>query len=113
MELIIPMAQRCMNSLVTILEAARQAGQLHIPPEYLDMSPNLQADLNAWQQLYPVTPSTAVLHLALVIWGHMHGLILLEIFQHIQPMVKHPAELYRFEMGAIAQRIGLPVEPLG
>lgn len=107
MEQIYPLAQRCMQSLVNLLEAARQAGQLHLPLEQAELSPLLQQYLAEWQERFPVTDSTTVLYLAVISWVQMHGLVSLELFQYLQPMVREPEALYRFEMTALLQRFGL------
>ncbi len=106
-EVIVPAASRSMNILLTLLEAAWQAGQLKLSVEDAQLSSELQALLEGWQQRYGVTQATPVLHLALSAWGQMHGLVMLELFHHLQPMVSDPSELYRFEMIAFLKRIGL------
>lgn len=108
MEQIYPLAQRCMQRLVDILEAARQSGQLQLPPEQAELLP-LQQYLAEWQQRFPATESTTVLYLAVISWVQMHGLVSLELFQYLQPMVREPEVLYRFEMAALLRRIGLAI----
>jgi AcrR family transcriptional regulator len=106
-EIIVPAASRSMDIFLTLLEAAWQAGQLNLQPEDVQLSPELHALLEGWQQRYDLTPATPILHLALAAWGQMHGLVTLELFHHLQPMVSDPGELYRFEMAAFLKRIGL------
>ena len=46
-----------------------------------------------------------VLHLALVVWGQLHGLVSLEIFDQLQPVGSDSGALYRFEVTAIIKRL--------
>ncbi len=106
-EIVVPAASRTMYLLLTLLESARQAGHIQSPPEYTPLSPELEARLVNWQQRHGVTPPPPVLHIALMGWGLVHGLVTLELFHHLQPMVGDPGELYRFEMEALVKRLGL------
>lgn len=106
-EIIVPAASRSMAMLLSLFEAAWQAGQLKLSAEDAQLSPALQALLEEWQQRHGVTQTAPILHLALAAWGQMHGLVMLELFHHLQPMVGDPGTLYRFEMTAFLKRIGL------
>ncbi len=106
-EIIVPVASRSMALLLALLETAHQAGQLKLPAIYAYLPPVLDSLLQSWQQRYGVTPPTPVLYVALAGWGQLHGLVTLELFHHLQPMVSDPEQLYRYETLALCQRLGL------
>jgi hypothetical protein len=93
--------------LVELLAAAQQAGELSPPPEYAGPPLELKAQLLTWRDHYDYSASTTVLHLALAIWGHVHGLVTLEIFHHLGPNIGDAEALYQAEALAWFGRMGL------
>jgi len=47
------------------------------------------------------------LYLAVVGWPVIHGLIMLEMFDHLPPVVGDPAVFYQAQVRDLFQRIGL------
>lgn len=56
---------------------------------------------------YPGLPPAAVAF-ALRVWGRMHGLVTLEIYEHLQSQMNDPGRLYRDEIIDIIRALGLP-----
>ena len=107
MEVTAPLARRNLSVLVELLAAAQRDGELSPPSEYADSPPELKAQLLAWRDHYGYSAPTPVLHLALAIWGHVHGLVTLEIFHHLGPNIGDAEALYRAEALAWFGRAGL------
>lgn len=55
---------------------------------------------------FPGLPPEA-LALTLRVWGRMHGLMALEIYGHLRPLVHDPAAVYRDEMRDLIASLGL------
>jgi len=50
------------------------------------------------------------IELSMVMWGRWHGMISLELFNHAQPLIADPGELYRFELVALLGRMDLSLD---
>jgi len=91
----LPAAQRSLMPLIETLQALWIAGQLRVE-RLAPCGPGLESGLKAWSQgaggIHP-----EVLYLALVIWSRVHGLVMLEIGNHIPPML-NPAEIFEREI---------------
>jgi AcrR family transcriptional regulator len=48
-----------------------------------------------------------VVALSLRVWGRMHGLVALEVYDHLTPHVMDPKKLYRTEMRELTSTLGL------
>ncbi len=64
------------------------------------LSPPLRAHLDGLDDLPP--PAAALLMSA---WGHMHGLVVLEVFGHFPHLGDHQAEIFRMSMRMLVQGI--------
>jgi AcrR family transcriptional regulator len=102
-----PAAKRSMDIFAGLLEAAERAGKLKPAPVYAKPSAALQKQLGRWKKDQNYTASTTVLHLALVGWSRLHGLVLLELFHHLVPFFGDASELYRSEVEELLHRAGL------
>ncbi|MGP3951407.1 TetR-like C-terminal domain-containing protein [Streptomyces sp. 7N604] len=49
----------------------------------------------------------AAVALALCIWGHLHGLVSLEIYGHLLTQTLDPDKLYREELAQLVRSLGL------
>jgi hypothetical protein len=43
-------------------------------------------------------------------WARIHGMVMLELFEHIGPVVGDPAAFYRYELEAFMTRLGMASE---
>lgn len=88
--------------IVGVLAAAEAAGQLHAPITPL-MPPEVTAMLRQWQAARTPDVSLAALYLALMLWAHVHGLVLLEIGGQFPPFISDPGALYQHELARLTQ----------
>ena len=109
-ELTAPAAQRNMLIVLALLKAAWQAKALTLPAEYTRLPPPLRQKLAeaAAQMGYDVP--LPILHVAIVSWGHIQGLISLELFGHLVMLEPQAGEVYRLEAEAWLKRFGLGVK---
>lgn len=85
--------------------------------EWSDFDPKLVGEVKTE---FPNLPPAAVA-IALRIWGHLHGLVSLEILGHLRSQTTHPAKLYHNEIRHLIRSLGLnppppnlaPTHPLG
>lgn len=103
----LPPAKRAMDVLVAEITAAFEAENVTVASEYSKPVPALQKQIAAWKKNYGYSAPTMALHLGLVGWTRAHGLVSLELFGQIQPMLGDAAELYRSEVFALVKQMGL------
>ncbi|MFI7665885.1 TetR/AcrR family transcriptional regulator [Nocardia sp. NPDC049526] len=71
--------------------------------EWSDFEPKLVEEVKAE---FPGLPPAAVA-IALRIWGHLHGLVSLEILGHLRSQTTDPEKLYRNEIRHLIRSLGL------
>lgn len=108
-ELTVPASARGLAVFVQLLEEALQSGECNPPEPYNTVPPEFEAHL---QQIiadgeYPI--STLSLYLSNVAWGPMHGIVMLELFGHIGPVIGDVDALYRVQIQQLAQMMGFTV----
>jgi AcrR family transcriptional regulator len=102
-ELTVPAATRALAVMMSVLQAALQAGKLRVPPEYEATSPEMLSQIGEWHALQPGFDSR-VLHFGLVVWGVVHGLVSLEIYGQFPPMIRNTDELFEIEVQCILSK---------
>jgi AcrR family transcriptional regulator len=105
-EITMPAAKRSMDVFVGLIETARQAGRLKPAPTYAKPPSVLQSQLSHWKKSYGYAESTLALHLALVGWSRLHGLVSLELFNQIEPIIANPLDLYSAQVVELLQQSG-------
>jgi AcrR family transcriptional regulator len=105
-----PAARRGFDVVVEILSDAIGAGKLIPPPEYQQLPETIAAQLAAViaHEGYDALP--VVLYLATVGWTRIHGIVMLELFDDIQPVVGDTEAFYRFEMMMLMQQLGYQID---
>ena len=107
-EITSPAAQRSNAALLDLLGAAWRARMLAPPAEYADTPPQVGAHLAAMiEQSFDHEVPVAVLRSGVMAWAHLHGLVMLELTNHSQPIIGDPTELFEAETGALLARLGL------
>jgi AcrR family transcriptional regulator len=106
-DITVPLARRPFDGLYRLFLEAYQTGELTIPPEYASVPPTVATHFAA------VVPSEddafpdALLCLLMSGWARIHGMVMLELFGHIGPVVGDTAAFYLYELEAFMQRLGL------
>src|SRR5690242_15243502 len=86
-----PVARRGFGTLLGILVSAWHGRELTIPPEYAETPAAMEPVVDEWRRALGFDAPTAIFRLAVALWGRLHGLILLELFGHLDPLVGDPA----------------------
>jgi AcrR family transcriptional regulator len=96
--------RRTFSVFLRIFQAAYAAGVLHPPPEHEQQAAHQSIPLpDAFE--HPIAP--VVNYTGIACWAHMHGLVILEVTNHLQPGIADTSAFYRAEMIATLKAIGL------
>lgn len=106
-EITLPLARRPFLGIFRWFIRAHQSGELVIPAEYGPVPPTMSAGIAAWRQASGLEMPDELLALLMSGWARIHGMVLLDLFHHIQPLVGDAEAFYRYEMDAFARHLGL------
>ena len=106
-EITIPLARRPFLGLFRWFIHAHQAGELIIPAEYQTVPPAMTEGIASWTRLSGIEMPDPLMGLLMSGWARIYGLTALEMYHHLQPLVGECATLYRYEMVAFLQQLGL------
>lgn len=109
-EITVPAATRSYLVVVGLIDRALSGPHPTPAPEYRQVPPELLPQMTALAQTLPEayrsTPLLA-LYLGLVGWPRLHGIIMLELFEHIQPVAGDSAAFYRIQMEDMFHQMGV------
>jgi AcrR family transcriptional regulator len=108
-EITVPLATRPLVSFYRIMMEAYQAGRLNIAPQY-ELVPKSIEDYVAGF-LYPQYPQTAEMPMSLyylmtVLWTRIHGIVMLEIFGHLEPSLGDVDSFFTSEIEIFLKDLG-------
>ena len=106
-EITVPLARRPFDGLVRHFLEAYRTGELIIPPEHTPVPASIAAHLAIWLPEAGYDLPELLLCSLMSIWARIHGMVMLEIFEHMRPVVGDCAAFYRYEIGALLQQLGL------
>jgi AcrR family transcriptional regulator len=106
-EITVPLARRPFDGLFRLFLEAYQTGELVVPAEYAPVPATITAHVGAWPPQAGYTFPDALLCLLMRGWARIHGMVMLELFGHIGPVVGDTSAFYRYEMEALMRRLGL------
>lgn len=104
-EITVPLARRTFDGLFRLFLEAYQSGELAIPAEYASVPPRITAHLATWLPEAGVAFPDALLCLLMSGWARIHGMVMLELFEHLGPVVGDAAAFYRYELDAFWQQL--------
>jgi AcrR family transcriptional regulator len=105
-EITVPLARRPFDGLFRLFLQAYQTGELRIPPEYAPVPESIRAHVETWLPQADNAFPDALLCILMSGWARIHGMVMLELFEHLGPVVGDTAAFYRFELEAFMQRLG-------
>ncbi|MFN3359731.1 MAG: TetR/AcrR family transcriptional regulator [Pseudomonas sp.] len=110
-EITIPLARRPFLRIFACFLEAFQAGELTIPAEYQAVPPGVAAHMAEWKRQSGIDMPDPLIALLMSGWARIHGMVQLELFNHLQPLVGDAAALYRYEIDALVQSLGMSIAP--
>jgi AcrR family transcriptional regulator len=100
-------SNRTFYLFMQVLASAYHAGKLSLPEDYPNPLPAHRALQRNWAQDLDIEVSVPVIHVALVGWGLLRGLIEMELYGGAPEVME---ETFELEVNAYLQRIGLEAE---
>ncbi|MCX7976076.1 MAG: TetR/AcrR family transcriptional regulator [Bellilinea sp.] len=102
-----PSAAKVFAPILRILERAYHLESRAFPAFLAEIPAQLQVGLvTSVQENQPDLPQQVV-YIGIVGWYHVHGMIMLELFGHIQPLINDPALFYQFEIERLMDQMNL------
>ncbi len=106
-EITVPLARRPFDGLVRHFLEAYRSGELIVPTQYTLVPASISVHLAVWLPEAGYDLPEPLLCLLMSTWARIHGMVTLEIFEHMGPVVGDCAVFYRYELGAFLQQLGL------
>jgi AcrR family transcriptional regulator len=106
-EITVPLARRPFDGLARLFLEAYQGGELVVPAEYVPVPASITAHFAIWLPEAGYDFPDALLCLLMSGWARIHGMVMLELFEHLGPVVGDSAAFYRYELGAFLQQLGM------
>lgn len=99
-------AHRVCTGITALAAAAWPQAELRYADSDFDWSDFDPGLLDKVRPAFPELPPAAVA-LALRIWSHLHGLVSLEIYGHLQAQALSPEKLFREELAQLIRSLGI------
>jgi AcrR family transcriptional regulator len=106
-EMAAPLARRPLAVLASPLVHAYRNNELTLPPDYENLPPVVQGYLTVWKQRSVYDIPEPLVYLLAAFWYRIHGMVMLELFHHSQPMIGNPEAFYQFEVENFLASLGL------
>jgi hypothetical protein len=102
-----PPARRSFLVTAGIFAVAIENGEIDLPLEYRDLPPPLEQSLLDLTQVDDHDLPLPALYLAATAWAKVHGHIMLELFNLIQPVIADVDEFFQYEVQNFVRNVGL------
>jgi len=100
-------AQKVLTPILQILAVCFEQGELQSLTGTLDLPDELQATLKFTSRELPAAIPPEVIYTGLVSWYPIHGMIMLELFNHSTSLIHDPALFYRHEVLRLLESMNL------
>jgi AcrR family transcriptional regulator len=105
-EVTVPLARRPFDGLFRLFLEAYQTGELVIPAAYAPVPPSVREHVATWLPGAGYDFPDALLCLLMSGWARIHGMVMLELFGHLPPVVGDAAAFFRYEIEGFWQQLG-------
>ncbi|NBB73799.1 MAG: TetR family transcriptional regulator [Bacteroidetes bacterium] len=102
-----PPARRSFLVTARIFTEAIERGEIDLPPNYRDLPPALEQSLLDLTQVDGHDLPVPALYLAATAWAKIHGHVMLELFDLIQPVIADVDAFFQHEVRNFAEHVGL------
>jgi AcrR family transcriptional regulator len=102
-----PLARRPFEGLMQDFWQAYQSGALQLPADCSDIPPALRDDIRQYLSRIERALPEALVYAIMASWARIHGIVMLELFQHITPILPHTGQFYRHELANFLRSLGM------
>jgi AcrR family transcriptional regulator len=106
-EITIPLARRPFLGIFRWFVHGYGTGELTIPAEYRGLPSEVAASIAEWKRAAGIELPESLVALLMSGWSRIHGMVMLELFGHIQPLVGEGPGFFRYEADAFLSRLGM------
>lgn len=106
-ELTAPLARKPFLHMFDLFLQGWRSGELKVPTEYAQVPPHIARHLREWRLQTDMDLPDVLVCLLASGWVRLHGLVMLELFQHTGPFIGDTEELFHYEMNAFMTRLGM------
>ena len=103
----VPLARRPFDGLFRLFIQAFRSGELVVPAEYEPVPPSIREHVAGWLPTAGYHFPDPLLCLLMSGWARIHGMVMLELFEHLGPVVGDAVAFYRYEVEAFLQHLGM------
>jgi len=100
-EVTAPLANRPFTILYGYFAEALKTWELSIPPEYRNIPPSIKDYIVESNRARGLQIQPDLFYLLVVSWSRIHGIVTLELFNHLQPVVGDAEAFYLNEINAL------------
>jgi AcrR family transcriptional regulator len=104
-EVTVPLARRPFDGLFRLFLQAYRTGELVVPAEYAPVPAGVTRHFTSWIPATDYDFPDALLCLLASGWARIHGMVMLELFEHLGPVVGDVDAFYRYELDAFWRRL--------
>lgn len=108
-EVTTPLARKPFEWLGELMQQAWETHELRIPELYAHLPADIQAYLAGYRQQTGLDAPDILIYLMVVGWARGHGMVMMELFHHSQPVIGSPEEFYKHEVEVFLTDLGLNV----
>lgn len=105
-EITVPLVQRGFLALAQPLAAAWDAGLVHLPPHYETIPDTVMPSIRRLREAFGPSYPDGMVYALIVGWTRIHGMIILELFDHTPPTVGDAEAFYQHEVAGFMQELG-------
>jgi len=105
-------AQGSLEIFIELITNALQNGEISIEVDHSPLDPNLLNQLQTVISSRKYETSPKILYTVIKGWTILHGIVSLEVFNHINPLLPDPSELFEQTINDLLQHIGFSYQVL-
>jgi AcrR family transcriptional regulator len=103
----VPASSRTFEIIGAILEGAQRSGALTFPHSAEALPPTVMHHTRQFAAVRAATTSDVMVYTLAQGWSRIHGIVMLELFGHIGPIVGDVDAFYRSEVATLMRSMGL------
>jgi len=100
-----PLARRPFLGIFQLYAQALHTGEITLPEEYRQVPLSISEYLVSWREQSGVNIPDELVCMLMTGWARIHGLVMLELFHHTQPVIGDAGALYQYEIQSFHKRL--------